>query len=66
MPSKRGGGSAPRECRTKLRRCMMGDVRTGGSLRSIASNCMSAFNTCRTKGRRRKTGTRKRRRSRRR
>lgn len=59
MPSKRGGASAPRECKTQLRRCMVSDVRSGGSLRAIARTCMEDFNKCRSKGKRRRTAKKK-------
>lgn len=52
--SKRGGGSAPGHCKTSLRSCMInGSARDG--LRKAAKSCMSAFNECRTGGKKKRT-----------
>lgn len=49
--SRRGGGSAPSHCKTRLRSCMVGSVARSGNLRATARGCMTDFNNCRSSGR---------------
>lgn len=54
--SDRGGGSAPKRCRTSLRRCMVQGAAAGqplpGKLTArnpgFAAVCMAEFNACRS------------------
>ena len=59
--SRRGGASAPPACKSKLRSCVVGGIREGGSARSMMSSCFSEFNACRSGRKRKATGGKKRR-----
>lgn len=53
--SRRGGASAPPQCKSSLRTCMTNKVHDGASLHTAGKACMSAFNTCRTGGKHKKS-----------